>query len=257
MRTVAIIQARMGSSRLPGKMLMPLAGIPVIQWVYDRARQIEGLDDMIVATTTTSKDDPLVASCMEHRIPVFRGSENDVLDRYYQAAQATAADVVIRVTGDCPLLDPGESSKVLALFRQTPGCEYASNTHPPFLPDGLDTEVVQVSTLARVWREVGDRVAREHVTWYIHQHPEQFHLAALAPTESLAHQRWTLDNAEDFTFLAAVTSELKARGQFGSLREVLDILRDHPEWVELNRHIERNEGLKKSLEDRNALEKAP
>jgi spore coat polysaccharide biosynthesis protein SpsF (cytidylyltransferase family) len=238
----------MGSSRLPGKMLMPLANEPVIQWVFDRARRIAGLDRVVVATTVSAQDNPLADYCAAQNIPVFRGSEADVLDRYYQAAQAESADVVMRITGDCPLLDPVESSRVLTLFRETPGADYASNVHPPFLPDGLDTEVVRVAALARVWRDVRDPVAREHVTWHIHQHPELFRLVALQSAESFSQYRWTLDNAEDYQFLTAVTGALKKRGEFGSWREVLAILQDHPDWVKINQHIERNEGLKKSLQ---------
>lgn len=257
MKTVAIIQARMGSSRLPGKMLMRLAGEPVIQHVHDRARRIAGLDDVLVATTVSTMDDPLAAYCEAHRIPVFRGSDEDVLDRYCLAAQELKADVVIRVTGDCPLLDPVESAKVLASFHRTPGCDYASNINPPCLPDGLDTEVVRFSALARVWREVSDPVTREHVTYYIPRHPEQFRLAAVTSKENLGHHRWTLDNAEDYRFLATVADELKKRQQFGYLNEVLAILRDYPELVKINQHTKRNEGLKKSLENEKALEKKP
>ncbi len=249
MKAVAIIQARMGSSRLPGKMLLSLADTPVIQWVYNRTCKIAGLDDVLVATTIASQDDSLADYCMAHKIPVVRGSENDVLDRYYQAAQAVKANVVMRITGDCPLIDPVESAKVLNLFLKTPGCDYASNIHPPFLPDGLDTEVALVKTLCRVWRDVHEPAAREHVTYFFHQHPECFHMATVTGTEDFSHHRWTLDNQEDYNFLAVVTDELKHRGQFGYLNEVLAVLRDRPELMMLNYHIQRNEGLRKSLDD--------
>jgi len=243
MKTAAIIQARMGSSRLPGKMLMPLAGRPAIQWVFERASRIEGIQHVLVATTVSPKDDTLAAYCEAHAIPVFRGSENDVLDRYHHAAQSLQADVVMRITGDCPLLDPVESAKVLALFLQTPGADYASNVHPPFLPDGLDTEVVLVKTLQQVWREIHEPMTREHVTYFIDHHPELFHLVAVTGTENLSHHRWTLDYKEDYTLLAAIADELKQRGQFGSLHEILGVLRDRPELVKLNQHIERNDGM--------------
>jgi spore coat polysaccharide biosynthesis protein SpsF (cytidylyltransferase family) len=248
MKTVAIIQARMGSSRLPGKMLLPLTDTPVIQRVYDRACKIDGLDEVLMATTVAAQDDPLAAYCTGHGIPVFRGSEKDVLDRYCRAAEITRADIVMRITGDCPLLDPIESAKVLQLFQQTPGCDYASNVHPPFLPDGLDTEVVRYSSLAWVCREINDPVAHEHVTYYIPHHPEKFHLAALTGAEDLSRHRWTLDNREDYTFLAAVAAELRKRGQFGHLAEVLAIVRTRPELANINKHLERNEGLKRSIE---------
>lgn len=247
MRTIAIIQARMGSSRLPGKMLLSLAGQPVVRHVYDRACRIVGVDEVLVATTVARTDEPLASYCAAHGIPIFRGSEDDVLDRYCQAARSRKADVIVRITGDCPLLDPVESARVLQLFNRTNGCDYASNTHPPFLPDGLDTEVVRAEALTRVWREIDDPVAREHVTYYIPRHPEMFHLATVTSTEDLSRHRWTLDNQDDYTFLAAVTDELQRRRQFGWLDEVLAVLRDIPKLAGINEQLQRNEGLQRSL----------
>jgi spore coat polysaccharide biosynthesis protein SpsF len=248
MKIVAIIQARMGSSRLPGKMLMLLAGVPVIQWVYDRASRIDGVQQVLIATTDSNKDDPLATFCKEHDLPVFRGSEDDVLDRYYQAAQTIPSDAIVRITGDCPLLDPVESAKVVALFQQTPDADYASNIEPPTLPDGLDTEIIRSVTLKRIWRDVNAGPYREHVTYYVRRHPEQFKTTALQHIPDLSQHRWTLDNSEDYTFLNAVANELKQRRQFGHLEEVLAILRDHPELLAINQHLERNAGLKKALQ---------
>ena len=248
MKTVAIIQARMGSSRLPGKMLMTLAGVPVIRQVYDRTCDIPGLDAVWIATTVASSDDRLAAYCEDNEIPVFRGSEHDVLDRYYQIAVRIDAGIVMRITGDCPMLDPVESAKVLELFLQTPECDYASNVIVPFLPDGLDTEVVRMETLERVWKQVRDPVAREHVTWYVHQNPSLFCLAGLARDSDLSDHRWTLDNPEDYELLSRLAEEVRNRGQYGYLCEILQILKDNPSWLTLNHDIRRNEGLLQSRE---------
>lgn len=249
MKTVAIIQARMGSSRLPGKMLMLLAGVPVVKRVYDRVCRIRGLDQVLMATTTAGTDDPMVRYCDSVGIPVFRGSEEDVLDRYYQAARQTGAEVVMRITGDCPLLDPDQSARVLDLYASVPGCDYASNTQPPFLPDGLDTEVMGMEALARAWTEATAKAAREHVTYHLYKHPDRYRVAALQGEKDLSGYRWTLDNREDYVFLSSVYEELARRGWFGSLQEVLAILRDQSQWVKINAHLQRNEGLLKTIRE--------
>jgi len=243
-KTIAVIQARMGSSRLPGKMLMPLAGRPVIRHVYDRARMIAGLDDVLVATTVAPGDDPLADYCEKHGMAVFRGSEEDVLDRFVQAGRQSGADVVMRLTGDCPLLDPAKSAMVLDAFRACEGCEYAGNIEPPYLPDGLDTEVVALAVLERIRQSVDDTRWREHVTLYIREHPDRFKLVNVREDGDYSDQRWTLDHAEDMTMLAAVMEELGRRGQFGYFKEVLAVVSDHPEFTAANRSIERNEAIK-------------
>lgn len=249
MKTVAIIQARMGSTRLPGKALLPLAGVPAIRRVFDRARLIAGVDAVMVATTTSSQDDPLAAYCDANGIAVFRGSEADVLDRYVGAARSQQADLVMRITGDCPLLDPVESAKVLALFRATAGCDYACNCEPPTLPDGLDTEVIGMAALARAAAMASDGPSREHVTLFVRQHPDLFKLARCTHDPDLSAHRWTLDEPRDYAFLGRVADELAARNRFGHLDEVLALLREKPEWMHLNAGIGRNEGLAKSLRE--------
>lgn len=249
MRTVAIIQARMGSTRLPGKALLPLAGVPAIRRVYDRARLIAGVDAVMVATTTSPQDDALAAYCDAHGIVVFRGSEADVLDRYVGAARSQQAGIVLRITGDCPLLDPVESAKVLALFRTTGGCDYACNCDPATLPDGLDTEVIGMAALARAAAMASDVPSREHVTLFIRRHPGVFRLAHCTHDPDLSAHRWTLDEPRDYAFLGRVADELAARNQFGHLEEVLVLLREKPELQQLNAGIARNEGLAKSLRE--------
>ncbi len=248
MKIVVIIQARLGSSRLPGKVLMPLGGKPSVQHVIERARLVRGVDEVVLATSTASIDDPLANFCKTFSVPVVRGSEEDVLDRYYQAAKAARADVVIRITGDCPLLDPDESAKVLEAFHSS-GADYISNVHPPTLPDGLDTEVFSFKALETAWKQAEKKSEREHVTLYISTHPEQFCLKSISNSVDLSGHRWTLDEERDYRMLSAVYDELTQRGQFGTLDQVLGILRDRPDIARLNGSIERNEGLKKSQQE--------
>lgn len=254
MNICAIIQARMGSSRLPGKALLPLAGVPVIQLVVERARLIEGVDQVLVATTTSPTDDGLAAFCTAQGIPVHRGSESDVLDRYCAAARQLGADVVVRITGDCPFIDPVESAKVVRAFLAHPGCDYASNTNPPFLPDGMDTEVVRFAALERAWRVATDLPSREHVTWYIRTHQQDFVVKAVGGEPDRSAYRLTLDEPADYEVLSALADEVVARKLFGHVDELIGILRGSPAIARANAHIGRDEGLRKSLEQQKALE---
>lgn len=232
MRIPVVIQARMGSSRLPGKVLMLLDDRPVLQWVVDRARRIAETHGVVVATSSDSQDDALVRYCDRHGITVFRGSEANVLDRYVTCARQIHADAVVRITADCPLLDPAESGRVVADFRHLPDCSYASNISPRSLPDGLDTEVVSVTALEAAWRETTDPADREHVTPFVRDQPDRFVSASVRSPLDASRYRLTLDTLADFTLLAAVTDRLRVRGQAGSVREVLAVL-DEPDLAEL------------------------
>jgi len=242
MKIVAVIQARMGSSRLPGKVMMTLVDQPVIQWVYERASRIPGVDDVVVATTTTRADDPLARWCETHGMPVYRGSEEDVLARYVACARESEADAVVRITADCPLLDPAASGDVVLAFLDTESCQYASNTQPASFPDGLDTEVISREALETSGREARGALDREHVTKFVRQHPERFVTRSVVREPSLAEQRWTLDQLEDFTFLSAVAERLRRADTFGSMSEILAILVAEPELRTLNAGIAGDRG---------------
>lgn len=246
MITIVIIQARMGSTRLPGKVLMNLGHKPVIQHVIERAGAIVGVSRVVLATSTSSADDALTKFCESLGVPVFRGSEDDVLDRYYQAARQWPADLLMRVTGDCPLLDPLESGKVLRRLIDAEA-DYASNCRPPTFPDGLDTEAMTFAALERTWREATLKSEREHVTLHIANHPERFHMEVVRNAEDLSDCRLTLDEEADYQLLSEVFRILERKGQFGHLGEVMAILRENPQLTEFNMLIERNEGLKESL----------
>ncbi len=243
---VAIIQARMGSTRLPGKVLTDLAGRPVLAHVVERARRIPGVDGVVVATTERRQDEPVDALARELGVQVFRGSERDVLDRYWRAAEATGASAVLRITADCPLLDPVLSGEVVRRFWAETA-DYASNIHPPTYPDGLDTEVVSLRALEAAWTEAKQDFEREHVTPFIWMNPARFRLANVQSGEDLSSLRWTLDEPGDLDFLNAVMDRLPA-GHF-AYADVLGVLGAHPELAKLNEGIERNAGFHASFDE--------
>jgi len=240
MKVVAIAQARMGSSRLPGKVLMTLLDRPVIQWVYERATRIPGVDEVVVATSATVTDDPLARWCEANGIALCRGSADDVLHRYLQCARRHHADAVVRVTADCPLLDPAVSGRVVAAFLDRQPCDYASNTQPPTFPDGLDTEVVSRHALEASAREAVEHADREHVTQYVRRHPERFRAESVVCERDRSSDRWTLDELADLVFLSAIAERLDRAGAAGSMSEILDILDAEPELRSLNAGIARN-----------------
>lgn len=237
MKRVAIIQARMGSTRLPGKVLLPLGEVPVLRKVYERVKLVPGLSGVAVATSTSPRDDEIVRFCHGRDIPVHRGSERDVLDRYYQVARKCGAEAVMRITADCPFIDPRQSGRVLAAFLAAEGCEYACNIEPPFLPDGMDTEVIRFDTLERIWREATDPQSREHVTRYIRSHMDRFCTVSVRGDRDWSGYRLTLDEPADYRLLRRVAEVLERRAQFGYVEEIVAILEEKPELVRLNRHL--------------------
>jgi spore coat polysaccharide biosynthesis protein SpsF len=234
MKVVAIIQARVGSTRLPGKVLLDLAGESMLARVVNRVSRAATLQEVVVATTTQTVDETIVRLCDERTWPCFRGSEDDVLDRYEQAAEAHNADVVVRITSDCPLIEPDIIDRTVGEFlKHRPDVDYACN----FLPDrtfprGLDVEVIGRDALRRAWREDRNPAWREHVTKYVLQHPELFRVHGVTNDRDYSHMRWTVDEAEDLAFVRRIY------GHFGHDRfswlDVLSVLAEHPDWMDIN-----------------------
>jgi glutamate-1-semialdehyde 2,1-aminomutase len=246
MAVVAIIQARMGSTRLPGKVLTDLGPKPVLQWVVEAARAIPGSDAAVVATSTAIADDAIAAWCDTQGVQVFRGQEDDVLGRFAGAARQAGADTVIRVTADCPLLDPDEAGKVVAAVMGS-NVDYACNNDPPTYPDGLDCEAFTRPALDAAADHARRPSEREHVTLYFRDPANGVRVARLrCPLGDLGSERWTLDTPEDLAFLRAVVRELPD-DRPPRLAEVLDVLDRVPELRHLNRGIARNAGLTQSL----------
>ena len=237
MKVVAIIQARMGSTRLPGKVLMDLAGEPMLARVVRRSRRATLLTDVVVATTTKPADDAIADACARYGWPCYRGSEDDVLDRYYQTAQVFKAEVVARITSDCPLIEPSVVDRTVKEFLdRQPGVDYACNFMPQrTFPRGLDVEVMNRDALSRAWRDDRDPAWREHVTLYIRRHPELFRLHGVMNDVDYSDMRWTVDESADLD-LARRLYEHFGHDEF-SWRDLLALLADHPDWAALNRSV--------------------
>ena len=244
----AIVQARMGSSRLPGKTLMDVAGRPLLGHLVERARLIPGLEAVIIATTERPADRAIIEFAEREKLPVYAGSEEDVLDRFHQAASRFGISVVVRVTPDCPLLDPAVAGLVLRRFLEARGgLDYASNTQPPTFPDGQDTEVFSAAALARAWREARLPSEREHVTPYIWKHPERFCCVTVPFPAALGTRRWTVDEPRDLAFVREVYARLYRPGVVFGWQEVETLLAREPALQALNTGIARNAGYQRSL----------
>jgi len=237
MHVVAIIQARMGSTRLPGKVLLDLEGDTVLARVVTRMRRARLVNEVAVATSVNMIDDVIEEECHRLQTVVFRGSESDVLDRYYRAAEKIGADIVLRITADCPLIDPEVCDLTVRACLEN-GPDYASNTLERTYPRGLDVEVFSRSALSRAWQAAEDACSREHVTPYIYQHPEQFNLLSVKAEQDNSQHRWTLDTKEDLVFLRRVYKLLGNLKPTATWHDVLTILNRNPELTTINRHIE-------------------
>jgi spore coat polysaccharide biosynthesis protein SpsF (cytidylyltransferase family) len=253
MRTVAIVQARMGSSRLPGKALADLAGRPILWHVVQRVQRALRVDEVVVATSTLPLDDPLDEFCMRAGIRVFRGSENDVLDRVYQAVRGRPADAVVRVTGDCPLIDPDVIDRVLEAYASG-DYDYVSNVIHYTYPDGMDVEVLSMMALARAWRESAKPSQREHVTTYV-RYSDQFRSFNVAhePDLSPLGHRWSIDEPGDLELVRRIYAELEVKPAF-DMYDVLDLLARKPELRDCQENRSMNDGYYKSLYDQAAAD---
>jgi spore coat polysaccharide biosynthesis protein SpsF len=237
MRTVVVVQARMTSTRLPGKVLMDLAGRPLLARQVDRLRACPDVDDIVIATTTNATDDALVALAEAAGVRWFRGSEDDVLSRYAGAAREAGADVVVRVTSDCPLIDPDELSAVIVAL--TPEYDYAANILERRLPRGLDAEALWRDTLERTARLATSTPAREHVTWFCHtERPDLFLLRSVVRPFDAADLRWTVDTPEDLALVRRIFDALGLAEAPRPFSEILAHVRAHPELAAINAHVE-------------------
>ncbi len=244
----AIIQARMGSTRLPGKTLADVYGRPMLARLVARAQRVPGVERVLIATTEKPADAALVRFAADQGLPAYAGSEDDVLDRFYQAACRHGVSVVVRVTPDCPLLDPAVAGQVLARFLDAGGAlDYVSNTQPPTFPDGLDTEVFSFAALEHAWRVATKWSDREHVTPYVWNPANRFRLANVTHDPDLSARRWTVDTEQDLQFVRAVYERLGNAAETAGMHEILDLLQRHPELEAINRGPARNEGYAKSV----------
>jgi spore coat polysaccharide biosynthesis protein SpsF len=226
----------MGSSRLPGKVLLDIAGTPMLARVVDRAGRGRLVDRVIVATTTRPQDDPLADYARDLAVDVFRGDEDDVLDRYYQAANQYHLDVIVRITADCPLLDPGVLDRVVEVVLDSGGLvDFCSNTLERRFPRGLDVEVATRATLDRLWRMVSAPHYRAHVFPYVYEHRDQFVTRCVTDAVDRSAMRWTVDTEEDLRFVREVYRQLGPEP--GSWLDVVALLERQPELLRINEGV--------------------
>ena len=237
MKTVAIIQARMGSTRLPGKILQNLTGIPMLTRVVNRVKRATTVDEVVVATTVEPADSAIEELVKDSGWKYYRGSQDDVLDRYYHAAKQSEADVIVRITSDCPLIDPGVLDRVVREFQNhNPEYAYVSNINPTrHFPRGLDVEVFSLANLELAWNEDTNPAQREHVTPYFYRNPDRFRIFCVTADADHSAHRWTVDTPEDLALIQRIYDHF-GHDHF-DWKEVLSLCEAHPDWSELNREI--------------------
>ena len=245
---LVLIQARCGSTRFPNKVLADLAGKPELQWVIERVRRSKMIDEVMVITSIEKNNLPLIRLCAELDTRIFVGSENDVLDRYYQAARLLNPKYVIRITADCPMFDWRYLDMAITQMKEE--ADYLADFHETF-PDGLDIEVMKYDVLCKAWEDAKMASEREHVTQYIRKHPEIFILQDFqCPIPQIGDKRWTLDEDKDYEMIGKVYNYFLKNGKEDFVTEdVLTYLGNNPEIEIINAGIGRNEGLQKSLQN--------
>lgn len=245
---VAILQARLSSSRLPGKVLKPIMGQPMLWHQLERIKRSTQIDKIIVATSDQPEDTAIEEMCQASNIDCYRGSLNDVLDRYYRVAKKYKADTVIRLTGDCPLADPKVIDVGIKFFRNA-DFDYASNCIERSYPIGLDMEVFKFGCLEEAWNEAKLPSQREHVTLFIQDNPERYKLGFFKNDRDLSHHRWTVDEPADFEFVKQVYEALYQDKPDFTTADILNLLEAKPELCQINYDIVHGAGYLKSLEE--------
>jgi spore coat polysaccharide biosynthesis protein SpsF len=250
-KILGVLQARTSSSRLPGKVLLPILGQPMIQRQIERLKRVRCMDSLVLATSTDPSDDALAASVAASGVPVYRGSLDNVLERFIGAAAPFHPEWVVRLTGDCPLADPQLIDRLISDTLAV-AADYGSTVLAPTFPDGLDAEIVRFDLLRQIACEPRTSAEREHVTLAIHRNPDLFQLHSVTGSPDLSAMRWTVDEPRDLAFVSAVYEALYPSNPVFGTDDILRLLRQRPELAGLNGDIERNEGLLKSLaaEDR-------
>jgi spore coat polysaccharide biosynthesis protein SpsF (cytidylyltransferase family) len=243
---IAVLQARLSSSRLPGKVLKPILDQPMLALQIERIKRSQLIDQLVVATSTSPEDEQISKLCQEIEVVSFRGSLDDVLERVYQAAKPYSPTYLVRLTGDCPLCDPELIDQVIK-FHVDGNYDYSSNCLIPTYPDGLDVEICRFQCLEIAEKEATLPSHREHVTPFINQQPDRFKLGNYQHDQDLSYLRWTVDELADFELVRQIYTNLYPQNPSFNMRDILDWLYQHPEWQTHNNKYERNEGFTKSL----------
>jgi spore coat polysaccharide biosynthesis protein SpsF len=244
MSLTIIVQARMTSSRLPGKVLAPVLGRPLLWYQIERLRRVKEAARLVIATTVNKADDPIVSLCLAGGVDHWRGSEDDVLSRYFETARHFAASTVVRVTADCPLIDPSIVDAAIAVYSQAGGqLDYVSNMMEPTWPYGMAVEVLSVRALSEANAEAREAAEREHVTPFIYWRPARYRLRSLTRRPNLSHMRWTVDTPEDFELVRRIIEALYPSKPDFAMEDVLALLGEHPAWQDINRHVQQRQVL--------------
>jgi spore coat polysaccharide biosynthesis protein SpsF len=238
----------MGSTRLPGKVLRDIEGKPMLEWVIERLKMSKLVDQIIVAVASGEENKSIVKLCKSHGVSIFIGSEEDVLDRYYQAAKKFNADVIVRITSDCPLIDPQIVDKVINVYLENKNkADYVSNTLHRTYPRGLDVEVFTFKSLERAWKKAKKPYQREHVTPYFYENPRLFRCLNVRNEENLSSMRWTVDEERDLKFVREVYKRFKDKSTIPLMKDILEVLKKEPYLEQINLSVKQ-----KNLKERNA-----
>lgn len=250
MRIIAIIQARMSSTRLPGKVLKKIKDKTLLEILVERLRHSKKIDEIVIATGDNEKDLAIVELAKKINCHYFVGSEEDVLDRFYQAAKEFKADVIVRVTGDCPFHDPKLVDDIIGFYLENiDSFDYVSNVDPPTFPDGLDLWVFPFRTLEKAWKEAKLKSEREHVCPYIRNNPDLFRIGHFESKVDYSNMRWTVDDATDFEFVKGLYENLHQEGKIFHMKDILDILEKNPDLHKIQEGKIRDEGYLKSIKE--------
>jgi len=229
----------MTSTRLPGKVLKEVLGKPLLEYQIERLKRSSHIHDIVVATTTNETDNPIVELTKKLCVKVYRGSENDVLSRYYEAAVKYRADIIVRLTSDCPVIDPVVVDDVIKYYLDNLGhYDYVSNAFLRTYPRGMDTEVFSFQVLKESYEEAEEQFEREHVTPFIYQRPKRYEIGIVQYITDMSFYRWTVDTPEDFNLVQRMLEELYPKNKYFTLEDMFILLENHPEWRDINKMIE-------------------
>jgi len=237
-KTVIIVQARMTSTRLPGKILKKVLDKPLLEYQIERLRRVKLADEIVIATTVNDTDQPIIDLCNKLGVKYYRGSEEDVLSRYYYAALECDADIIVRVTSDCPLIDPQVIDEIIAFYSNNQqNYHYVANTLERTYPRGMDTEVFAFNLLEQSFQQAKSPTEREHVTPFIYNNPN-YKLANVSNSEDQSRHRWTVDTEEDFILISKILTHLyPVKAEF-TLEDIIILLEKNTEWFNINSHVE-------------------
>jgi spore coat polysaccharide biosynthesis protein SpsF len=238
LKVITVVQARMGSTRLPGKVMLPLAGKPLILRMIERINSAKYCGEIIAAITFDEDDDPIAEACRQNKIALFRGHPTDLIDRHLNIAKKYNADAVVKIPSDCPLIDPDIVDKVIKFYiDNSTSLDYVSNLHPATYPDGNDVEIFSISALEKAWEEAEKGFEREHTTPYFWENPDKFKIGNITWETELDYSmsyRFTIDYEEDYIFIKKIYEELYPKNPLFSLNDILTLLKDKPEILKIN-----------------------